>query len=166
MLLYQTPGRRPLHITSRRANTVTRGWVGAPNERAPFRFHDAVVGFVDRCLSRSRDLAASIIFFAECFSGRSCPNIRPGFVFSFCFISIFVGEIRAHSDECRNISAGIFEIQTFFATALRFRYRKGLNERRFFFFRQRVGRFLGRGICPLRNPKFQVRKRTKTKHPS
>ena len=39
--------------------TLTRGWVGAPNERAPFRFHDAVIGFVDRCLSRTRNLAAS-----------------------------------------------------------------------------------------------------------
>ena len=29
------------------------------NEHAPFRFHGAVVGFVDRCLSRTRHLAAS-----------------------------------------------------------------------------------------------------------
>ena len=47
MCLYRTPGRRLPHITGRRVNTVTRGWVGAPNECAPFRFHDAVVGFVD-----------------------------------------------------------------------------------------------------------------------
>ena len=40
-------------------HTVTRGWVGAPDERAPIRIHDAVVGFVYRCLSRSRNLAAS-----------------------------------------------------------------------------------------------------------
>ena len=47
MLLYQTPGRRLPRITGRVVNTVvTRGWVGAPNERAPFRIHDAVVGFV------------------------------------------------------------------------------------------------------------------------
>ena len=39
MCLYQTPGRRPPPITDRFVNTVTRGWVGAPNERAPFRFH-------------------------------------------------------------------------------------------------------------------------------
>ena len=57
--LYQTPGRRPPHITGRFVNTVTRGSVGAPNESAPFRFHGAVVGFVDRCLSRTRNLAAS-----------------------------------------------------------------------------------------------------------
>ena len=38
-------------ITGCVVNTVTRGWVGAPNERAQFRFHDAVVGFVDRHLS-------------------------------------------------------------------------------------------------------------------
>ena len=59
MCLYQTPGRRPPPITGRFVNTVTRGWVGVPNERAPFRFHGAVVGFVDRCLPRARNLAAS-----------------------------------------------------------------------------------------------------------
>ena len=51
MCLYQTPGRRPPPITARFVDTVTRGWVGAPNERAPFRFHGAVVVFADRCLS-------------------------------------------------------------------------------------------------------------------
>ena len=45
IFLYQTPGPRPLRITGRVVNTVSRGWVGAPNERAPFRIHDAVVGF-------------------------------------------------------------------------------------------------------------------------
>ena len=36
MCLYQTPGRRLLRITGRSVNTMNRGWVGAPNERAPF----------------------------------------------------------------------------------------------------------------------------------
>ena len=53
------PGQHPPRITGRVVHTVIRGRVGAPNERAPFRFHDAVVGFVDRCLSRTRNLAAS-----------------------------------------------------------------------------------------------------------
>ena len=35
--LHQTPGRRPPRITGRVVNTVARGWVGAPNERAPLR---------------------------------------------------------------------------------------------------------------------------------
>ena len=35
MCVYQTPGRRPPPITGRFEITVTRGWVGAPNERAP-----------------------------------------------------------------------------------------------------------------------------------
>ena len=65
MCLYQTPGRRPPPITGRFVNTVTREWFGAPNERAPFRFHGAVVGFVDRCLSRTRNLAASNKHLAE-----------------------------------------------------------------------------------------------------
>ena len=62
---------------------VTRGWVGAPNERAPFRIHDAVVSFVDRYLSRTRNLAASIKHVAEFFLGRSWPNICPREVFFF-----------------------------------------------------------------------------------
>ena len=37
MCLYQTPGRRPPRMTGRFVNTVARGWVGAPNERAPLR---------------------------------------------------------------------------------------------------------------------------------
>ena len=80
--LHQTPGRRPPRITGRLVNTVTRGWVGAPNERAPFRFHGAVVGFVDRYLSRTRNLAASNSHLAEFVSGRSWPKICPGIIFS------------------------------------------------------------------------------------
>ena len=58
--LHQTPGRRLLPcITGRGVNTATRGLVGAPNERAPFRIHGAVVVFVDRYLPRALNLAAS-----------------------------------------------------------------------------------------------------------
>ena len=81
MCLYQTPGRRPPPITGRFVNTLTRGWVGAPNELAPFRFHGAVVGFVDRCLSRTRNLAASNKHLAEFFSAQSWPKIGSGIVF-------------------------------------------------------------------------------------
>ena len=59
LFLYQTPGRCPPRITGRVVNTVNRKWVGDFNERAPFRFHDAVVSLVDRYLSRTQDLAAS-----------------------------------------------------------------------------------------------------------
>ena len=86
MRLYQTPGRRPPRITGRFMNTVTRGWVGTPNERAPFRFHGAAVGLVDRCLSRTRNLAALKQLLAECFSGRSWPNICPGQELFFSFL--------------------------------------------------------------------------------
>ena len=81
MCVYQTPGRRPPPMTGRFVNTVTRGWVGAPNGRAPFRFHGAVVVFVDRCLSRTRNLAASNKRLAEFFSGRSWAKIGPGIIF-------------------------------------------------------------------------------------
>ena len=80
--LYQTPGRRPPRITSRFVSTVTRGWVGALSERAPFRFHGTVVGFIDRCLSRARNLAASNKHLAKFFSGQCWPNICPGIFFS------------------------------------------------------------------------------------
>ena len=72
MCFYPTPGRRPPLITGRFVNPATIGWVEAPNESAPFRFQGAVVRFVDRCLSRTRNLAASTylmpIFFVFFFS--------------------------------------------------------------------------------------------------
>ena len=115
MCLYQTPGRRPPPITGRLVNTVTRGWVGAPNERAPFRFHGAVVGFVHRCLSRTRNLAASSKLLAEFFSGRSWPKIGPGTIFFGAFerFETFFSKICPRSERYRNILAGIFQILTF-----------------------------------------------------
>ena len=116
MCLYQTPGRRPPPITGRFVNTVTRGWVGAPNGRAPFRFHGAVVGFVDRCLSRTRNLAASNKHLAEFFSGRSWAKIGPGIIFFGVFekFEAFFSKICAHSERYRHILAGILEILTFY----------------------------------------------------
>ena len=59
---HQTPGRRPpRHITGRRGNIVTL------DERARFRFHDAIVFFVDRCLARTRNLAAGLDFTTQSF---------------------------------------------------------------------------------------------------
>ena len=110
------PGRGPPPITGRFVNTVTRGWVGAPNRRAPFRFHGAVVGFVDRCLSKTRNLAASNKHLAEFFSGRSWPKIGPGIVFFGVFekFETFFSKICDHSERYRNLLAGIFEILTFY----------------------------------------------------
>ena len=116
MFSYQTPGRRPTRITGHVVNTVTRGWVGAPNERAPFRFHGAVVGFVDRCISRTRNLAASNKHLAELFSGRSWAKIGPGIlVFGVFekFVTVF-SKICAHSERYRNLLAGVLEILTFY----------------------------------------------------
>ena len=89
--MYHTPDRRPPPITGRFVNTVTRGWVGAPDERAPLRFHGAVVGMVDRCLSRTRNLSASNKDLPELFSGRSWPNIRIRIFFRFFFVVIASG---------------------------------------------------------------------------
>ena len=50
MCLYQTPGRRPPPITGRFVDNLTRGRVGAPNERAPFRFTaQSLVLSIDGC---------------------------------------------------------------------------------------------------------------------
>ena len=81
LCLYQTRGRRPSPITGRFVNSETKGWVGAPNERTLFRFPGAVVVFVDRCLTRTRNLAASKKHLAEFFSGRLWPKIGPGTIF-------------------------------------------------------------------------------------
>ena len=59
IVFYHTPGQLPAHDTDRGVETVTLGWAQAPNERILFRTHDSVVGFVDRCLPRTRNLAAS-----------------------------------------------------------------------------------------------------------
>ena len=50
----QTPGRRPPYITGLRVKSVTLGWVGAPDEHAPLRVHDAIAVFAARCLTRTR----------------------------------------------------------------------------------------------------------------
>ena len=103
MCLYQTSGRRPPPITGRFVNTVTRGWVGAPNERALFIFHGAVVGFVDRCLSSTRNLAASNKHLAEFFSGRSWPKIGPGIVFFGVFEKFQTSKNCAHNERYINL---------------------------------------------------------------
>ena len=116
MCLYQTPGRRPSPVTGCFVNTVTRGWVGPPNGRATFRCHGAVVGFVDRCLSRTRNLAVSNKHLAEFFSGRSWPKIGPGIIFFGVLekFETFFSKICAHNDRYRNLLAGIFETPTFY----------------------------------------------------
>ena len=106
-VLYQTPGRLLPHITGCSVNIVTLGWVGALTERAPFRCHNAVVAFVDRWLSRTRNLTASNQTVRRVFLGRSCPNLRPRIVF---FIGFCLGQIRANRERYRNITEGIFEI--------------------------------------------------------
>ena len=73
--------------------------VGAPNERTPFIIHDAVVGFVDRCLSRTRNLAASkqtpACVFLKPILGQHLP--QKGFSWAFLGFGTFRFEKRAHS---------------------------------------------------------------------
>ena len=55
----QKPDRRPPQIAGRRVSAVHQGGVGAPNELATFRVHDAVVNFVEQSVWRTRNCAAS-----------------------------------------------------------------------------------------------------------
>ena len=73
------------HVSPVVLSTLTGGWVGAPKERTPFRYHGAVVDFVDRCLSIAPNLAASNEDLAQFFSGRSWPKICPGIIFYGAF---------------------------------------------------------------------------------
>ena len=62
VVLYQTPGRRPSRITGRVVKTASREWVGTPDERPPFIIHNAVIGFVDRCLSSTQSRRLDFVF--------------------------------------------------------------------------------------------------------
>ena len=121
MYLYQTPGPRPPRITGRVVNTVTRGWVRAPNERAPFTFYGAVVGFVHRCLSRTRNLAASNYHLADFSQADLGPtSVHDVFFLAFFEFGTCFWKISGHSDRYRKRMAGIFEIRTCLVTS-RFR---------------------------------------------
>ena len=90
MFFSQTPGRRPPYITGLRVNSVTLGWVGAPNERAPLRVHDAIAVFAARCLTRTRIADQGLGGFHEHCAGFaraikfrvSCPG-----EFKICLVS-------------------------------------------------------------------------------
>ena len=112
MCLNQKSGRRSPPITGRFVNTATRVRVGAPNERAPFRFHGARAGFVDRCLSKTRNLAASNKPLAPFLSGRSWPKIGPGMSFLGVFekFETFLSKICAHSERYNFFVAGISDV--------------------------------------------------------
>ena len=53
------PGQLPAHDTGHCVKTVTLGWAGAPNERTPFRNHDAVVGVLVLSIHVCRGLGIS-----------------------------------------------------------------------------------------------------------
>ena len=59
MRFQQKLDRRPPQITGRGVSAVHQGGVGAPNELATFRIHDAVVDFVERSVWRTRNCAVS-----------------------------------------------------------------------------------------------------------
>ena len=83
MFLYQTPGRCPPRITGRVVNTVTRRWVGAPNERTPFIFMpQSLVLSIDVCQdseSRRFELNIWLSFSQADLGGTSAQEIF------FCF---------------------------------------------------------------------------------
>ena len=83
---YQTPGRRPPRITGRFVNTVTRGWVGAPNERAPPDFMaQSLVFSIDVCRGLGISPLRTNIWlsFSQADLGpRSAPELLGFFFFS------------------------------------------------------------------------------------
>ena len=90
---------------------------GALYEYARFRYDDAIVVFVDRCLSRTRSLAASNQTYAFFSQTDLAPPPAQDFFFCFFFSSmdfIFV-KIRAHGERRRSITVGIFGIHTFYS---------------------------------------------------
>ena len=56
---FHTAGQLPPHDTGHGVMTAILEWAGAPTERTLLRIYDVVVGVVDRCLSRTRNLDAS-----------------------------------------------------------------------------------------------------------
>ena len=93
MCLYQTPGRRPSRVTGRYVNTVTSGWVGAPNEpRSDFMAQSLALS-IDVCPGLGIS-PLRIKHLAEFFSGQSWPNICPAMFFSVLFfesLKLFFG---------------------------------------------------------------------------
>ena len=90
-------------------------WIGAPEERAPLRFHGPAVSFVDRCLSRTRNLAASNNIWLEFLRPILAQHLPRNCCFVFFFqVWIFFVKICAHSERYRNLMALIFEFKLFF----------------------------------------------------
>ena len=93
-IFYQTSGRRPPHITGGRVNIVTLGWVGAPVPSAlrSDSMTQSMALSIDVCRGHIISPLRSK-HFAECFSLRLCPNIRPTGMafFRFFFFSKFGG---------------------------------------------------------------------------
>ena len=71
----------PATNPGRRVSAVHQGGVGAPNELATFRVHDAVVYFVERSVWRTRNCARLIQDLLEKFSGRCWPRSPPEIIF-------------------------------------------------------------------------------------
>ena len=87
----------------------TRGWVGAPNERAPFRIHDAVGGFVNRCLPTTRNFAVSVktlgwVFLRPILAQHLTRN--DFFRFVLGCLKLFFVKICAHSERVKKKCCG------------------------------------------------------------
>ena len=80
---------------------------------APRRFHDAVVGFIGLSVEDTESRRFELMFRWALLSGMLAgdPGRKALFVF---FIVKNTRKIRAHSERYINITAGIFEICTWF----------------------------------------------------
>ena len=106
----------PPHDAGHGVKKMAVGWVGAPNERTPFKIHDAVVGFVERCQSRTRNLAASNQSSAWVLLKPILAQHRPQICFFRAFPTVWnlFFFLTCPYEACSSDSlAGIFEIQPF-----------------------------------------------------
>ena len=116
MCLYQTPVRRPPPITGRFVNTVTRRWVGAPNERARSDFMaQSLVLSIDVCPGLGISPLRTNIWlrFSQADLGpRSAQELFfSGFLKS---LKLFFRRFVLIASGTEIFLAGIFEIRPFF----------------------------------------------------
>ena len=117
MSWYQTPGRRPPPITGRFVNTVTRGWVGAPNGRTPFQISWRSRWFFRSMSVHDSESRSFEYTFGWVFLRPFLAQDRPRNYFFRGFWKVFetfFSNICGHSERYRNLLAGIFEILTFY----------------------------------------------------
>ena len=110
---YQTPGRCPPRISELRDQRVAEPLTSVP--RSEFMTRSLVLSIdVCRGLRISPRRMKHLAEFSQADLGPTSAQENIFFVFFGKFASFFFSKFCAHSEQCRNLMAGIFEIQPFF----------------------------------------------------